>query len=229
MPKQDSKLTARHAVERVLRGKRRMTVGQITEAALPLTALKGKTDPAGVTLDLPTVKFFIDRWNPRRLIAVAPGLKEEAIRQQYRHNLAAHGFDQTDGVTVRLHGRNRDLYNLLIASRHPLAAKIFREAASAARRVASRQLVPQLAVEDTTAALRRSSAPLLEEERHAGVSARIAPPRQRRRRRARRWSKPNAEALAHPNVPNSKLSSQKLEAAPASRGARGSRRACSSS
>jgi hypothetical protein len=26
-----------------LRGKRRMTVGQITEAALPLTALKGKT------------------------------------------------------------------------------------------------------------------------------------------------------------------------------------------
>jgi hypothetical protein len=43
MPKQDSKFTARQAVERVLRGKRKMTVGQIAEAALPLTALKGKT------------------------------------------------------------------------------------------------------------------------------------------------------------------------------------------
>jgi three-Cys-motif partner protein len=120
-------------------------------------------DPAGVTLDWATVKFFIDRWRhldlllnlptnglvraiaggdgvgrasrflshpePHRLIAVAPGMKDEAIRQQYRHNLEAHGFHQIDGVTVKLHGRNRDLYDLLIASRHPLAAKIFREAA----------------------------------------------------------------------------------------------------
>ena len=119
-------------------------------------------DPAGVTLDRPTVKFFIDRWRhldlllnlpttgivraiaggdgiasasrflshpePRRLIAVAPGQKDEAIREQYRHNLEAHGFNQIDGVTVKLHGRNRDLYDLLIASRHPLAAKIFRAA-----------------------------------------------------------------------------------------------------
>jgi three-Cys-motif partner protein len=120
-------------------------------------------DPAGVTLDWLTVKFFIDRWRrldlllnlptiglvraiaggdgvarasrflshpePRRLIAVAPGMKDDAIRLQYRQNLEAHGFHQIDGVTVKLHGRNRDLYDLLIASRHPLAAKIFREAA----------------------------------------------------------------------------------------------------
>jgi three-Cys-motif partner protein len=120
-------------------------------------------DPAGVTLDWPTVKFFIDRWRhldlllnlptngivraiaggdgvasasrflshpePRRLIAVAPGQKDEAIRLQYRQNLEAHGFPQIDGVTVKLNGRNRDLYDLLIASRNPLAAKLFREAA----------------------------------------------------------------------------------------------------
>lgn len=39
-----SKLTARQATEKVLTGKRTpMTVAQITEAALPLTAIKGAT------------------------------------------------------------------------------------------------------------------------------------------------------------------------------------------
>jgi HB1, ASXL, restriction endonuclease HTH domain len=45
MAKQDnSTLTARQAVEQVLAGKRSgLSVSQITDAALPLTALKGKT------------------------------------------------------------------------------------------------------------------------------------------------------------------------------------------
>jgi hypothetical protein len=50
MAKQDSKLTTKAAIEKVLAGKRKMTVAQIADAAIPLTALKGKTPQADVLL-----------------------------------------------------------------------------------------------------------------------------------------------------------------------------------
>lgn len=64
---------------------------------------------------------------PLRLIEGSE-TKGASVRDWYRRRLAAEGFDKLEGVTVYLRGRKRELYDLLLASRHPLAPRFFQEA-----------------------------------------------------------------------------------------------------
>jgi three-Cys-motif partner protein len=80
---------------------------------------------------------MLDYGAPRELIEPI-GPKGALVRDWYQRRLAAAGFDQIHGMTVKLHGRNRELYDILLASRHPLAKKFFEAATdSAYKRVAS--------------------------------------------------------------------------------------------
>lgn len=54
--------------------------------------------------------------------------KGASVSDWYRRRLAAEGFDKIEGVTIYLRGRKRELYDLLLASRHPLAPKFFQHA-----------------------------------------------------------------------------------------------------
>ncbi|MGZ4414222.1 MAG: three-Cys-motif partner protein TcmP, partial [Gaiellaceae bacterium] len=65
--------------------------------------------------------------NPQRLIR-GSAAKGASISDWYRRRLAAEGFDKIEGVTIHLTGRNRELYDLLLASRHPLAPQFFAKA-----------------------------------------------------------------------------------------------------
>ena len=63
--------------------------------------------------------------NPRELYdAMAPD-KGIAYREWFRRKCAAEGFTQLEAVRVCLRGTNRDLYDLALASRNPLATKFF--------------------------------------------------------------------------------------------------------
>jgi three-Cys-motif partner protein len=67
---------------------------------------------------------MLDHADPHRLIEGSTA-KGASVRDWYRRKLAAEGFDKIEGVTVYLRGRRRELYDLLLASRHPLAPKFF--------------------------------------------------------------------------------------------------------
>jgi three-Cys-motif partner protein len=56
------------------------------------------------------------------------------LRDYYHRRLADAGFGQIRSHTVQLTGRNRDLYDLILASRHPLASKFFSEVVIALER-----------------------------------------------------------------------------------------------
>jgi three-Cys-motif partner protein len=56
------------------------------------------------------------------------------LRDYYHRRLADAGFGQIRSHTVQLTGRNRDLYDLILASRHPLAPKFFSEVVTALER-----------------------------------------------------------------------------------------------
>lgn len=49
------------------------------------------------------------------------------LRDVFHRRLAHAGFGQICSHTIQLVGRNRDLYDLILASRHPLAPKFFSE------------------------------------------------------------------------------------------------------
>ena len=70
---------------------------------------------------------MLDHDRPRELIADSDA-KGASVREWYHRKLAAEGFDKIEGVTINLRGRQRELYDLLLASRHPLAAKFFHSA-----------------------------------------------------------------------------------------------------
>ncbi len=70
---------------------------------------------------------LLDHPAPHELLATS-GPKGDLVRDWFRRRLSAEGFDQLEGVTIKLRGRNRDLYDLLLASRNPLAPKFFHEA-----------------------------------------------------------------------------------------------------
>lgn len=54
--------------------------------------------------------------------------KGASVREWYHRMLAAEGFDKIEGRTIYLRGRRRELYDLLLASRHPLAPRFFNAA-----------------------------------------------------------------------------------------------------
>lgn len=70
---------------------------------------------------------MLDHVEPQRLIE-GSAAKGASISDWYRRRLAAEGFDKIEGVTIYLSGRKRELYDLLLASRHPLAPRFFAEA-----------------------------------------------------------------------------------------------------
>lgn len=67
--------------------------------------------------------------DPRALYDAAAADKGIAYRDWFRRKCAAEGFTQLEAVRVFLRGTNRDLYDLALASRNPLATKFFCEAA----------------------------------------------------------------------------------------------------
>jgi three-Cys-motif partner protein len=64
---------------------------------------------------------------PRELFTGSES-KGASVRDWYHRRLAAEGFDKIEGRTVYLRGRRRELYDLLLASRHPLAPRFFNAA-----------------------------------------------------------------------------------------------------
>ena len=125
-------------------------------------------DPEGLDLEWPTLKHFIDRYKHLDLLlnlpvtgiirAVAAGCgrrrqasstllpasclewpkKGSLVREWYSRKLEAEGFNEIHGTTVKMVGRNRELYDILLASRHPLAKRFFEAAVDAAyTRIAS--------------------------------------------------------------------------------------------
>lgn len=67
---------------------------------------------------------MLDHPDPSSLIET-DGSKGAPVRDWYHRKLAAEGFDQVYSHPVKIHSRNRELYDLLLASRHPLARKFF--------------------------------------------------------------------------------------------------------
>jgi three-Cys-motif partner protein len=67
--------------------------------------------------------------DPRALYDASAPDKGVAYRDWFRRKCAAEGFTQLEAIRVSLRGTNRDLYDLALASRNPLATKFFREAA----------------------------------------------------------------------------------------------------
>lgn len=66
---------------------------------------------------------------PRALFDAGARDKGVMYRDWYWRNCAAAGFDQIAAVPIHLRGTNRELYDLMLASRNPLATKFFRIAA----------------------------------------------------------------------------------------------------
>jgi three-Cys-motif partner protein len=79
----------------------------------------GYDDKAGALLGHP---------NPRALYDADARDKGVAYREWFRRRCAAEGFTQLEAVRICLRGKNRDLYDLALASRNPLATKFFCEA-----------------------------------------------------------------------------------------------------
>jgi three-Cys-motif partner protein len=69
---------------------------------------------------------MLDHPAPARLLQTGTP-KGASVRDWYRRHLTAAGFDQIEGATIRIRGSSRDLYDLLLASRNPLAPKFFSE------------------------------------------------------------------------------------------------------
>lgn len=67
--------------------------------------------------------------NPRALFDTGARDKGVLYREWYWRNCAAAGFDQIASVPICLTGTNRELYDLMLASRNKLAKKFFRIAA----------------------------------------------------------------------------------------------------
>jgi three-Cys-motif partner protein len=67
--------------------------------------------------------------SPRDLLEPDAQDKGARYREWYWRNCAAAGFDQIASVPICLTGTNRELYDLMLASRNPLAKKFFRIAA----------------------------------------------------------------------------------------------------
>jgi three-Cys-motif partner protein len=59
----------------------------------------------------------------------------DVIRDYYCRRLEAEGFNQIHGTTIKLRSKNVDLYDLLLASRHPLAKKFFEAAVAASEKL----------------------------------------------------------------------------------------------
>jgi three-Cys-motif partner protein len=76
---------------------------------------------------------LLDHPAPRQLIET-PGRKGPPVRDWYCRRLSAEGFDQIETRAIQIRGRRRDLYDLLMASRNPLAPKFFHEALESFRR-----------------------------------------------------------------------------------------------
>lgn len=70
--------------------------------------------------------------NPRALFDVEARDKGVRYREWYWRNCEAAGFDQIAAVPICLRGTNRELYDLMLASRNKLASKFFRIAAGLA-------------------------------------------------------------------------------------------------
>lgn len=66
---------------------------------------------------------------PRALYDAAAADKGVAYREWFTRKCAAQGFTKLEGVRVCLRGTSRDLYDLVLASRNPLATKFFCDAA----------------------------------------------------------------------------------------------------
>lgn len=64
-------------------------------------------------------------------LLTAPALSRGAsVRDWYWRKLAAEGYDYIDSVPIKIQSRNRDLYDLMLASRVPKALEFFRRATS---------------------------------------------------------------------------------------------------
>lgn len=72
---------------------------------------------------------MLDHAQPHELIQGSEA-KGASVSEWYRRRLAAEGFDKLEGVTIYLRGRRRELYDLLLASRHALAPRFFQHAIS---------------------------------------------------------------------------------------------------
>ena len=100
---------------------------------LPVTGIvraisAGYENKARAVLDCPSPRDLIETNGPKGAL----------IREWYSRKLHAEGFDKIHGTTVTQHGRDRELYDVLLASRHPLAQKFFEAAVdSAYKRIAS--------------------------------------------------------------------------------------------
>jgi three-Cys-motif partner protein len=70
---------------------------------------------------------MLDHHDPRQLIEGTEA-KGASVLEYFCRRLAAEGFDKILSKTIYLRGSHRDLYELLLASRHPLAPKFFSQA-----------------------------------------------------------------------------------------------------
>jgi three-Cys-motif partner protein len=71
----------------------------------------------------------IDHPDPAQLVGYGDG-KGDRVRDWYHRRLAAAGFDQIHSKTIYKFGTRIELYDLMLASRHPLAAEFFAEVTS---------------------------------------------------------------------------------------------------
>lgn len=94
-------------------------------AGLVRAVTAGYVDKAAAVLDYPNPREAIEPWGPK---------KGEIVRDYYRRRLEAEGFNQIHGTTVKVTTKNVSLYDLLVASRHPLAKKFFEAAVAASHK-----------------------------------------------------------------------------------------------
>jgi hypothetical protein len=73
------------------------------------------------------VSSVIDHPEPLAL-GTSSAERRVSIRETFERRLAAAGFDHTESTTIYARSNNRAQYDLMVASRQPLAVKFFREA-----------------------------------------------------------------------------------------------------
>jgi three-Cys-motif partner protein len=85
----------------------------------------GYIDKASSMLDSPDPRELLEPYGPKR---------GQILREYFRLRLEYEGFEHLHSQTIKLVDRNADLYDLLLASRHPLAERFFRAAVDASYR-----------------------------------------------------------------------------------------------
>ena len=70
----------------------------------------------------------LDHANPLELVAGARHTWGPTIRDYYENRLRGIGYTRFDTEVIHLHSNNAAIYDLLMASRSPLALKFFQQA-----------------------------------------------------------------------------------------------------